>query len=96
MLTYRGQAAPLWSVAWSPSGACLASATGNLSDEQQVETVQVWRPATGQLLGSYAIPSAGDYADGTLTVAWSPDSKHLASGGADAVVHLWSLTLCTP
>ncbi len=89
LLTYRGQTAPLWAVAWSPSGVCIASATGNTSDEQQRETVQVWNAATGQLLVSYPIPSSEGYADGTLSVAWSPDSTRLASGGADTLAHLW-------
>lgn len=96
VLTYRGQSAPLWAVAWSPSGTCIASATGNLSDEQKAETVQVWRPTTGQLLGSYSTSSTDGYADGTLTLAWSPDGNHLASGGADSVVHLWNPRFCTP
>ena len=95
-LAYRDQTAPLWAVAWSPSGACLASATGNTSDEQLRETVQVRNAATGQPLMSYPVPSSAGYADGTLSVAWSPDSASLASGGADTIVHLWTVpALCT-
>src|SRR5205085_5267241 len=90
LLTYRDHTAPLWSVAWSPSGVCLASAAGNIIDEQQRETVQVWNAATGQLLVSDVVPSSAGYADGTLSMAWSPDGTRLASGGADAIVHLWN------
>ena len=52
--------------------------------------MQVWNATTGHLLMSYPIPSSTAYADGTLSVAWSPDGKHLASGGADTMVHLWN------
>jgi WD40 repeat protein len=96
VLSYRGQTSPLWAVAWSPSGVCIASATGNTSFEQQSETVQEWNATTGHLFISYPIPSSAGYADGTLSVTWSPDSKHLASGGADTVVHLWDAPFCTP
>lgn len=85
-----GQAAPIWDVAWSPSGVCLASATGNTGEEHPRETVQVWNAMTGHLLMSYPIPSSTAYADGTLSVAWSPDGMRLASGGADTMVHLWN------
>jgi WD40 repeat protein len=95
LLTYGGQTAPIWAVAWSPMGVCLASATGNTSDEHPRETVQVWNATTGYLLMSYLVPSSTAYADGTLSVAWSPDGKHLASGGADTIVHLWNTpSLC--
>ena len=88
-MTYRGQTAPLWAWAWSPSRACLAEASGNTRDEHPKETVLVWNAATGQPLVSYPVPSSAGYADGTLSVAWSPDSTRLASGGADTLVHLW-------
>lgn len=90
LLTYRDQTAPLWSVAWSPSGSCLGSATDNTSDEHPKETVQMWNAATGQLLVSYPVPSSAGYADGTLSIAWSPNSARLALGGADIVVQLWN------
>src|SRR6266567_2819807 len=89
LLTYRGQTAPIWAVAWSQTGVYLASATGNTSEEHPRETVQVWNATTGHLLVSYLVPSSTAYADGTLSVAWSPDGMHIASGGADTIVHLW-------
>jgi len=59
-----------------------------------METVQVWNAMTGHLISSYPVASSATYADGTLSVAWSPDSTHLASGGADTVVHIWSVPAC--
>src|SRR6266700_3252385 len=95
LLTYHGQTAPIWAVAWSPTGVCLVSATGNTSEEHPRETVQVWNATTGHLLMSYPILSSTVYADGTLSVAWSPDGKHFASGGADTIVHFWNApSLC--
>src|SRR6266700_3260534 len=95
VLIYRGQTAPIWAVAWSPDGVCLASATGNTSDEHPRETVQVWIAVTVHRLMSYPILSSTAYADGTLSMAWSPDGKHLASGGADTIVHFWNApSLC--
>ena len=95
LLTYGGQTAPLWAVAWSPSGACLTGASGNISDEYSKETVQVWNVSAGQLLASYAVPSSAGEADGTLSVAWSPDGRRIAFGGADTLVRLWTVSTCT-
>ena len=87
-LLLPGVATPGWAVAWSPSGRCLIGATSNTTDEQQRESVQVWSTTSWQLLIIYAVPSSTGYADGTLSVAWSPDSMRLALGGADTIVHL--------
>jgi hypothetical protein len=51
--------------------------------------VQVWNAATGQLINSYPVPSSAGEASGTLSMARSPD-MHLASGGAETIVHLWN------
>jgi WD40 repeat protein len=96
VLTYRAQTAPLWAVAWSPNMTCIASATGNTNFQHQKETVQIWDPTSGHLYNSYPIPSSADDADGTMSVSWSPDSKYVASGGADSTVHLWATSSCTP
>lgn len=90
LLTSRSQTAPLWVVAWSPSRVCLASATGNTSDEHPRETMKVWDAATGHLVTRSLVPSGTAYADGTLSLVWSPDSTCIASGGADTIVHLWT------
>jgi WD40 repeat protein len=91
LLTFGSPALPEWAVAWSPRGSCLAGGSGNTSEEQRRETVQVWSATSGQLLISYLVPSSAflAYADGTLSLAWSPGSTRLASGGADTIVHLW-------
>lgn len=88
-LTFRRHTGPVRGVAWSPDGRHIASATGNTSDEHPRESVQVWKAKTWQLLISYAVPSSAIYSDGTLGLAWSPDSTRFVSGGAGTTVHLW-------
>jgi eukaryotic-like serine/threonine-protein kinase len=94
LLTYRGQTAPIWRPRHGPDGSCLASASGDTSDEHPTETVQVWNSTTGHLIVSYPVPSSAGEASGTLSVAWSSDSARLATGGADTLVHLWSVPSC--
>lgn len=90
LLSSPAQTAPAWAVAWSPNGACIGSATDNTSDEHPRETVQVWNASMGQLDASSLLPSSTIYADGTFSLAWSPDGTRIASGGADTIVHLWA------
>jgi WD40 repeat protein len=46
----------------------------------------VWDATTGQTLLTYA--GQGD-ANNTYALAWSPDSKLIASGGDDNTVRIW-------
>lgn len=92
----RAQTRPLWAVAWSPDGACVSEASGNTSDELKQETIQVWNATTGQFRVSYSVPSSttsGGF-DGTFSLAWSPNGKQIASGGADTLVHVWPAPSC--
>ncbi len=71
LLTYTGHSGSVSSVAWSPGGDRLASASTD-------KTVQVWDGATGRRVLTYH-----GHRDWVLCVAWSPDGKYLASGGDD-------------
>ena len=73
-----GQQGPVFSVAFSPDGHRLASASLD-------RTVQVWDADTGTAIGD---PLTG-HADAVFSVAFSPDGQRLASGSRDKTVRLW-------
>jgi hypothetical protein len=72
-----GHSARVNSVAFSPDGKTLASASTD-------GWVLLWNPTTAQPIGQ---PSTG-HSGGIISVAFSPDGKTLASGGEDAKVQL--------
>jgi WD40 repeat protein len=79
-LTLRGHKGVVYSVAFSPHGEHLASA----SDDG---TAKVWQAATGQ--EQLCIKG---YTDSVLSVAYSPDGRCLATAGRDQTVKVWAPT----
>jgi eukaryotic-like serine/threonine-protein kinase len=77
LVRYHGHADRVLSVAWSPDGAHIVSA----SDDK---TVQVWEAVTGDHLFTYT-----GHADRVNAVAWSPDGKLIASASSDSTVQVW-------
>lgn len=77
--TYRGHKLYVSSVAWSPNGQRMASASGD-------GTVQVWNVSTGARILTYR----GHKGD-VMSVAWSPDGQEIASGGLDGTVQIWDV-----
>ncbi|GFF33840.1 wd40 protein, putative [Aspergillus lentulus] len=75
--TLEGHSDTVWSVAFSPDGSLLASA----SDDS---LVNLWNPATGILKRSLE-----GHLDSVWSVAFSADSSLLASGSSDKTVKLW-------
>src|SRR3989454_7708618 len=67
----------VWSVAFSPDGKRLASASMD-------QTIKVWDTATGQ----EALTLKG-HTDAVWSVAFSPDGKRLVSASDDQTIKVW-------
>ena len=76
-LTLVGHAGSVESVAFSPDGQRLASASGD-------QTVKIWDSATGKEL--FALKG---HAGWVKSVAFSPDGQRLASASNDQTVKIW-------
>jgi len=77
LLTLRGHASEVYSLAWSPDNKRLASAG-------QDGTIKVWEAITGKELLTLR-----GHEEGVNGVAWSPDGKRLASAGQDQTIKVW-------
>ena len=80
LFAYHGHSDQVQSVAWSPKGNYIASASSD-------RTVQVWDATTGNTIFTYP-----GHTDTVYTVAWSPDGLRIASGSWDGTVQLWDTT----
>jgi WD40 repeat protein len=76
-LTLSGHSDEVRSVAWSPDGKRLVTASAD-------ETVKVWNSESGEELFTITGHRAKVY-----SVAWSPDGKRLATGSADNTAKVW-------
>ena len=78
---FTGQPSVVFSVAWHPDGERIASASWD--DGHKGHAVKVWDTQTGQT--AYVLRKEGE----TFAVVFSPDGRHLVTGGADRVVSVW-------
>jgi WD40 repeat protein len=82
LMAYLYPGAAVFSVAFSPDGKILASASTGAGD-----TVRLWEVATHRALGE---PLQG-HTGFVFSVAFSPDGKTLASASLDQTVRLWDV-----
>jgi WD40 repeat protein len=73
-----GPTAPVLAVAWSPDGRMLALASGHL--------VRLWDAQRGYDLGY-----VGSHDEVVQSLAFTPDGKRIASGGADMQIRIWDV-----
>ena len=78
LYTYHGHTSPVYSVAWLPDDACIASGSND-------NTVQVWNASDGSHVYTYQGHSSLVH-----SVAWSPDGTRIASGSSDKSVQVWN------
>ena len=79
LVTYTGHLSQVATVAWSPDGTRLASASAGLE-----KTVQIWDVTSGATIYTYRSHTLGVNA-----VAWSPDGQYIASASLDGTVRVW-------
>lgn len=75
---YSNHTGKIRSVAWSPDGKYIASASEDM-------TVQVWEAATGNTMDIYR-----GHTDWVNSVSWSPDGTHIVSAGNDKAARIWN------
>ena len=73
----RGHESYVESVAFSPDGTRIATASGD-------NTVRVWNAQTGE-----SIHTLDAHTNDAYAVAFSPDGSRIASGAADDVIRIW-------
>lgn len=73
------EAAPIWAIAFAPSGELIATANDD-------DTVSIWNRATGAQYGHYR-----EHRGRVRSIAFSADGVLMASGCDDSAVRIWNV-----
>ncbi|CEJ62717.1 hypothetical protein PMG11_11209 [Penicillium brasilianum] len=74
----EGHSEAVTSIAWSPNGSRLASASSD-------KTVRIWDPSTGKCASTLQ-----GHSDSVRSISWSLDGSRLASASDDTIVSIWN------
>ena len=86
-ITLEGHTDWVWSVAFSPDGRTLASASGGIGGDWRLKddnTIRLWDALTGA-----HVRTLEGHTGWVWSVAFSPDGRTLASASGDGTVRLW-------
>lgn len=89
-LTYNAHLRAVNTVMWSPDGKDIASSTSGagIAPVRANNSVKVWDATTGQTILTF---TQQDDKNEVNAVAWSPDSKRIATGSDDETVRIWEV-----
>ena len=85
LATFRGNGAPIFSVAFSPDGRWVANGVW-VTNMAEASPVSVWEAATGQLLFTL-----NGHTGSVWSVAFSPDGRRMVTGSEDRTAKVWDL-----
>ncbi|MEI6063459.1 MAG: stage II sporulation protein E, partial [Pseudanabaena sp. ELA748] len=78
--TFKGHSSVVYSVAFSPNGEQIASASGD-------GTVKIWN------IDGKELQTIKGHTNGVRSIAFSPDGKQLVSASFDETLKIWDLDL---
>jgi WD40 repeat protein/tRNA A-37 threonylcarbamoyl transferase component Bud32 len=85
LATFRGNGAPIYSVAFSPDGRWVANGAW-VTNSGQAPTATVWEAATGRPLFTLK-----GHTGSVWSVAFSPDGRRMVTGSEDRTAKVWDL-----
>src|SRR5258706_306234 len=82
---WTGHGGPIWSVSYSPNGACVATGSED-------KTIRIWDAESGATVGE---PLTGHHG-WVISVAYSPNGKYIISGSFDRTIRIWDAETGAP